>query len=40
MRIYTRRRLYLDDAFLVFGLASLAAATGLVFKFSRDIYIN
>lgn len=34
-RIYTRRRLFLDDAFLVLGLAFLGAATVLSYRMAR-----
>lgn len=36
-RIYTRRRLYLDDAFLVFGLTCLCAATVLCYRMVRTL---
>lgn len=36
-RIYTRRRLFLDDAFLVFGLACLCAATVLCYRSVRTL---
>lgn len=37
-RIYYRRRLYLDDFFLLFGVVCLSGATGLVLNFSRIIF--
>lgn len=36
-RIYTRRRLFLDDAFLVFGLACLCVATVLCYRMVRTL---
>lgn len=36
-RIYTRRRLFLDDAFLVFGLTCLCAATVLCYRMIRTL---
>ena len=38
-RIYTRRRLFLDDCFLIFGLLCLSAGTGLVHAFCRTIFV-
>lgn len=40
LRIFTRRRLYLDDYILLFGLACLAAATYLVYSFSHLIFLS
>lgn len=37
IRIYTRRRLFLDDAFLVFGMACLSAATVLCYRMVRTL---
>ena len=39
IRIYTRRRLFLDDAFLVFGLACLCATTVLFYRKVRIMYM-
>lgn len=40
LRIFTRRRLYLDDYILFFGLACLTAATYLVYSFSHLIFLS
>ena len=38
-RVYTRRRLFLDDGFLIFGLLCLSAGTGLLHVFCQSIFI-
>lgn len=38
-RLYTRRRLFLDDAFLVFGWTCLCAANVLCFQMVRSLYV-
>ena len=38
-RIRLRHRIYLDDYFLLFGLACLCGATGLVLNFARIFFI-
>lgn len=38
-RVYTRRRLYLDDAFLIFGLVCLCAATVLAYMNTRTMFL-
>lgn len=38
-RIYTRRRLFLDDAFLLFGLTCLCAATVLCYQMVRTMFL-
>ena len=40
LRIFTRRKLFLDDYILLFGLACLGAATGLVYSFSQLIFLS
>lgn len=40
LRVFTRRKLYLDDYVLIFGLACLAAATSLVYSFSPVIFLS
>ncbi|MCJ1252195.1 hypothetical protein MMC30_009442, partial [Trapelia coarctata] len=40
IRIHTRRRLYIDDAFLLFSFLCLTCATGLVFTFLRNMFIS
>ena len=40
VRVYTLRRIYLDDAFLVFGFLCLTASTALLFHFAKLIYLN
>lgn len=40
VRLYTRRRLYLDDCFLIFGLICLSGATGLTLTFVRNMFIS
>lgn len=39
-RVYTRRRLFLDDAFLIFGLICLCAATTLSYMFARTMFVK
>ncbi len=38
-RIRLRHRIYLDDYFLLFGLACLCGATGLVLNFAKTFFI-
>lgn len=38
-RIYTRRRLFLDDCFLIIGLLCLGAGTGLIHVFCQTIFV-
>ena len=38
-RLYTRRRLFLDDGFLIFGLMCLGAGTGLIHVYCRTIFV-
>lgn len=40
IRIHTRRKLYLDDYVLLFGLACLGAASYLGFTHSRAIFVH
>lgn len=40
IRIYTRRKLYIGDCVLLFGLACLSAATYLDFTRSRMVFLN
>lgn len=38
-RVYTRRRLFLDDAFLIFALACLCGASVLCFQMLRTLFL-
>lgn len=40
IRIKLRRRLSLDDYFLLFGLACLSSATGLAFRLMRTLFLS
>ena len=40
IRIRWRRRLFLDDYFLLFGLASLSGAAGLAFRLMRILFLT
>lgn len=37
IRVYTRRRLFLDDAFVIFGLGCLCTATALSYHMARSL---
>lgn len=40
LRVFTRRRLFLGDAFVIFGLACLCAATALSYHMTRTLPIG
>lgn len=40
VRIHTRRRLYIDDVFLLFSFLCLTCATGLIFTFLRNVFVS
>lgn len=40
LRVFTRRKLNLSDYLVFFGLACLGAATGLIYSFTRMIFLS